>query len=81
MRRECIEELVHGNREIEFKYGGSRYSITYPKIEGKKKICVTKFYGNPVYVDSADAALKTKIGGRTLEDIFSKLPDSAFDIY
>lgn len=81
MRRECIEELVRGNREIEFEYHEKRYSITYFEENGKKKISVCRFYEKPLNVDSVDEALKLKIGNRTLEEIFSKLPDSAFDIY
>lgn len=29
MKAKCIETLINENREIEFAYKGSRYSITY----------------------------------------------------
>ena len=66
---------------MEFNYRGSRYSITYPKMNGTRKFCLRKFYEKPVYVDNAYDALKPKIGNRTIEGIFSKFPDSAFDNY
>ena len=81
MRRECIEELIRGNREIEFKYKGKDYSITYYNDNRKNYISVCEFYKTPVDVKNADEVLKLTIGGITLEKIFSSLPDDAFVIY
>lgn len=44
-------------------------------------IAACKAYEKVVEVNDVSELLKLKIGKRTLEDIFSKLPDSAFDIY
>lgn len=81
MRPECIEELINGNREIIFKYHGNKYSIVYYNDHREKYISVGKFYGKYVDVRNANEVLKLKIGNLTLEQIFAKLPDSAFDIY
>ena len=81
MKRECIEELINAGREIEFQYRGMRYSITYYNDNREKRISVCKFYGKPINVRNADEVLKITIGRFTLEQIFSALPDNAFDIY
>lgn len=81
MRRECIEELINGNREITFIYGKDKYSITYYADKRENYISFCKFYKEPIDVKNADELLKIKIGKYTLEEIFSKLPDDAFGIY
>ena len=81
MKRECIEALIDTNREIEFDYRGRRYSITYYDDKRKNYISFCEFYKTPIDVATAEQLLKIRIGSRTLEDIFKKLPDLAFDIY
>lgn len=81
MRPECIEALIETNREIEFDYRGKRYSITYYNDKRKNYISFCEFYKTPIDVASAYQLLKIRIGKRTLEDIFWKLPDMVFDIY
>lgn len=81
MKAECIESLIECNREIEFTYKGKRYSITYYNDKREKYISVGEFYGKFVDVKNSSEVLKLKIGNLTLEQIFAKLPDSAFDIY
>ncbi len=80
MRAECIEELIHGKREIEFIYHNHRYSITYYNDNREKYISVCEYGYKPIDVKSADELLKLHIGRKTLEQIFSSLPDSSFDI-
>ncbi len=81
MKTECIEALINENREIEFAYKGSHYSITYCNDNREKYISVCKFYKKPIDVKNADELFKLKIGKYTLKQIFEALPDSAFDIY
>lgn len=81
MKTECIECLIDCNTEIEFTYLGKRYSITYFEESGQRLISVCQFYKEPKEVKTASEVLKLKIGTLTLEKIFAKLPDSAFDIY
>ncbi len=81
MKRECIEELIKARREIEFKIRGQRYSITYSNQDCEKPISVCRFYHKAIDVRNADEVLSLKIGNYTLEQIFSVLPDSAFDIF
>lgn len=80
MRAECIEELIRGEREIEFVYNNNRYSITYYNDNREKYISLCKYGHNPIDVKCADELLKLHIGRKTLEQIFSSLPDSSFDI-
>ncbi|HBB05819.1 MAG TPA: hypothetical protein DCZ41_04480 [Firmicutes bacterium] len=81
MKAECIECLVDCNREIEFTYLGKEYSITYYNDKRENYISVCEAFKKPIDVKNASEVLKLKIGSLTLEQIFAKLPDSAFDIY
>jgi len=80
MRTECIEELIHGKREIEFVYNHRRYSITYYNDNREKYISVCEYGHTPIDVKSSSEVLKIYIGKKTLAQIFSSLPDSSFDI-
>ncbi len=80
MRAECIEELIRGRRDIEFIYNNHRYSITYYNDNREKYISVCEYGYDPVDVKSAYELLKLHIGKKTLEQIFSSLPDSCFCI-
>ncbi len=81
MRPECIDSLIICNREIEFAYKDKMYSITYWNDKRKDYISFCEFFKEPTDVCDANQLLKIKIDGKTLEEIFSMLPDSAFIIY
>ena len=81
MRKECIELLTDGNREIEFAYNNKRYSITYFRENGKKKISFCEFYQEPTDVDTCSELLRIMVDGDTLGNILAKVPDSAFIIH
>ena len=83
MRAECIDLLVSTGREIEFEYNNKRYSVTYyrDRENNKRMISFCEFYQEPTDVKTVDELLAIKIDGITLEDVFSKLPDDAFDIF
>ena len=81
MKKEAIEELINGFREIEFRYHGKKYSITYYNDNRKKYISIGEYYGKFIDVNNVAELLKIRIGNRTLEQIFAALPDSAIDIY
>lgn len=81
MKTECIECLIECNREIEFTYLNKRYSITYFEESGERMISVCEFYKKPLTVKTSSEVLKLTIGGKSLEAIFSTLPDTAFDIF
>jgi len=80
MKSQCIVELIMGKREIEFIYHSKRYSITYYNDKREKYISVCEYYHNPIDVKTPNEVLKLKIGSKTLKQIFSQLPDSAFNI-
>lgn len=80
-RKECIEELIKGNREAVFRYHDKLFSIAYYNDNRAKYISIGEYNGRFVDVKNASELLKVKIRNRTLEKIFSSLPDSAFDIY
>ena len=80
MRAECIEELIRGKREIEWIYLNHRYSITYYNDNRENYISVCEYGHNPIDVKTPNDVLNLRIGNKTLEEIFSSLPDSSFDI-
>ncbi len=80
MRAECIEALINERREIEFIYHNQRYSITYYNDDREKCISVCEYGRNPIDVKNAWEVLELRIGNKKLIEIFSLLPDSAFDI-
>ena len=81
MRRECLEELINGNRDIEFKFHGKWYSITCYNDNRENYISVCRFYHKPTDVKSVEELLRLSIEDFTLEEIIEALPDSAFIIY
>jgi len=81
MKAECIECLIACGREIEFKYLGKYYSITYLGEKSERQIYVCQFYKEPKIVKTSWQVLNLKIGSKTLMEIFAGLPDSAFSIY
>ena len=81
MKREEIKELIETNREIEFRYDGNDYSITYYNDGRKKYISFCKAYQEPIDVSNADELLEIEIGVLNLEQVFLILPNSAIDIY
>ncbi len=81
MRRECIELLVTGTREIEFTYLNKEYSITYYNDNRKNNISFCEAYQIPTDVPDVNELLKIKLGDKTLEQVFAEIPDSDFDIY
>lgn len=81
MTREKLEELVGSNREIEFKFQGKEYSITYYNDKREKYISFCEFYKDPIDVATIDELLKTKIGNLNLEIVFAIIPDSSITIY
>ncbi len=81
MKAECIESLIACNREIEFKYRGKKYSITYYNDKREKYISVCEAYKTPIDVRNSSEVLKIRIGKLTLKEVFATLSDSAFDIF
>lgn len=81
MEIQYIQELINNNREIEFEFNGSRYSITYYNDNREKYISFCKFYNEPIDVKNTEELFKLKIGNQTLEQILESLKDCAFDIY
>ena len=81
MTTKYIEELINGNREIEFDYRGKRYSITCYKDNRTDYISFCEFYKTPHDVSSVKDLMNLEINGVKLSKILSALPDSAFDIF
>ncbi len=84
MRTDCIEALIETERIIEFEYEGRYFSITYRHDEnGKLKVRCGE-YGKEqerMEFDCPYDVIDYKIDGKSIGDIFAKLPDDAFEIY
>lgn len=82
MRTDCLEALVETERIIEFEYEGRFFSITYRYDEnGKLKVRFGEYNCDRVEFDCPYEVIDYKIDGKTIGDIFAKLPDDAFEIY
>ena len=81
MSREELEQLINDGREIEFKFKGKEYSITYYNDNRKKYISFCEFNKNPTDVAAVDELLNIKIGDFNLELVFLIIPNSSITIY
>lgn len=81
MRKEELKELIELGHEIEFKYKGKKYSITYYNDKRKKYISFCEFYKEPVDVSKVDELLELKIKDIKLSEIFELLKEEDIDIY
>ncbi len=54
MRKEELKELIELGHEIEFKYKGKKYSITYYNDKRKNYISFCEFYKEPIDVSNVE---------------------------
>lgn len=81
MRVECIESLETCDKAFDFVYEDNKYSFKYYKENGKRRVSVCKNGKELFSANNVDEAMNAKIGNYKIEDIFSNLPDKAFDIF
>ena len=81
MRENELIEYVNSGREIEFKWNGSMYSITYGVINGKRVISFCEFYKDSTEVTTADELLKVKRDGVSVEEMLLSLSEDDIWIF
>lgn len=73
MNKNELLNHINSGREIEFRYGGDMYSITYGTLNGKHVISFCKFYDVTTDVDSADELLNVSRNGVTVLEMVESL--------
>jgi hypothetical protein len=81
MTKNQIKVYIDCGREIEFKYDGKMYSITYGKINGQHVISFCEFYKETTEATSAEEILAIERNGKSVLDMLEGLPDDAIRIY
>lgn len=75
MRIEVLKDYIDIGHEIEFKYRGKMYSITYYSDGRKNYISFCEFYKEPLDVSSVDELLEKEYNGYFIKDILEELDD------
>ena len=76
MTREQIIDYIEHGREIEFRYQGKMYSITYSPKATKNYISFCEFYKEPTDVATAEELFNvTREGVTVLQMLESLTPD------
>lgn len=83
MKIELLENHIRTGREIEFKYNGKMYSITYYADTSKKDyISFCEFYKEPVDVCSFEALCQVEYDGTKVLKMWESIDeDGEYYIY
>ena len=81
MTRDIIANLIDEGHELEFKFNGKRYSITYYKPNGKRVISFCEFYKEITDVDTFDDLMKVVRDGTTVEEMLESIPETDIDVF
>lgn len=74
--RDQLKEYVETGREIEFKYNGKDYSITYyPRDKEKNYISFCEFYKETTEVSNVDDLLDIKRDGVTVREMLETITE------
>lgn len=76
MSKEELVDLINHGHEIEFQFGGKKYSITYGQIENKEVISFCEFYQYTTEVSTVDELLSVERGGMTVEEMIATITDN-----
>lgn len=79
-KNQLIDYIEHG-REIEFRFNGKMYSITYGKIDGKHVISFCEFYKDTTQVETAEDILMVSRDGVTVMEMLKSLTEKDIWIY
>ena len=81
MSKEELLDYLDSGREIEFKWNGKMYSITYGKINGRSVISFCEFYKESTEAETPAELLKIKRDNTTVLDMLQSLTDNDIWIY
>ena len=81
MTKERLIELIDEGHELEFRYKGKAYSITYGEIEGKECISFCEFYKETTEVETAEELCSVVRDGVRVVDMIESIPEDDIDVY
>ena len=81
MTKDLLSDYVSHGREIEFKYNGKMYSITYGIVDGKDVISFCEFYQDTTEVTTVDELLTVSRYGITVLQMWSSLTENDIWVY
>jgi len=81
MTKDLLIDYVSHGREIEFKYNGKMYSITYGIVDGKDVISFCEFYQDTTEVTTVDELLTVSRYGITVLQMWSSLTENDIWVY
>ena len=73
-QEQLIDHINHG-REIEFRYNGKMYSITYGKIDGKHMISFCEFNRETTEVEKPEDIASVKRNGVSVPDMLASISE------
>lgn len=81
MREDELIEYVNSGREIEFKWNGSMYSITYGVINGKRVISFCEFDKESTEIETIEELIKIKLNNISIVEMLQSLTEDDIWIY
>ena len=81
MNLDQLREYVSEGREIEFKFNGKMYSITYGVLDGKDVISFCEFYQETTEVETVDELIKVERDGVTVLHMLESITEEDIWIY
>ena len=81
MRENELIEYVNSGREIEFKWNGSMYSITYGVINGKRVISFCEFDKESTEIETIEELMEIKRNNISIVEMLQSLTEDNIWIY
>lgn len=81
MNLDQLREYVSEGREIEFKFNGKNYSITYGVVDGKDVISFCEFYQETTEVETVNELIKVERDGVTVLHMLESITEEDIWIY
>ena len=76
-----LRDYIECGNEIEFKFNGKDYSITYGTFDGKEKISFCEFYQETTEVDTFEDLLEVSRDGVSVLQMWESLSEDDVWIY
>lgn len=81
MTQEQLLDYVNHGREIEFRYNGKMYSITYGILEGKHVISFCEFYQDTTEVEVPEDIFTVERNGVTVIQMLESITEDDIWVY
>ena len=81
MSKEELIDYINCGREIEFRFNGKMYSITYGTINGKHVISFCEFYKETTEVENAEDIFLVSRNGISVPEMLESLTEDDIWIY